>query len=182
MLATSDHKFLLHAGRGMGYCYLSPAVQDRIAPVVPGWKAGREPFASYFGPTMDLSPTASRFDHSISWIAAIGNEAALTEFEELGADAVHERNREVTATPPSRPHRRRVGPRRAPRRQLQHHRLRAARATLTATRWSVALRDRGIVTSLRDGHLRLSVHFYNDEDDVERVTRALGELDRGGRG
>jgi selenocysteine lyase/cysteine desulfurase len=23
-LATPDHKFLLHAGRGMGYCYLSP--------------------------------------------------------------------------------------------------------------------------------------------------------------
>ena len=181
VLATPDHKFLLHAGRGMGYCYLSPAVQGRIAPVVPGWKAGREPFESYFGPTMDLSPTASRFDHSISWIAAIGNEAALTVFEELGADAVHERNREVTA------------------------RLRTA---LTDAGWApvalpdanrstivsvpladadgdalvVALRDRGIVTSLRDGHLRLSVHFYNDEDDIERVTRALGELDRRGSG
>jgi len=32
VLATSDHKFLLNAGRGMGYCYLSPSVQDHFTP------------------------------------------------------------------------------------------------------------------------------------------------------
>ena len=49
----------------MGYCYLSRAVQDRFHPIGPGWKAGRAPFESFFGPTMDLSPTASRFDHLV---------------------------------------------------------------------------------------------------------------------
>ena len=37
---------------------------------------GRVPFEAFFGPEMDLSPTASRFDNSISWLAAVGNEAA----------------------------------------------------------------------------------------------------------
>ena len=70
-------------------------MQDRFAPVNAGWKAGRVPFESFFGPAMDLSPTASRFDNSISWLAAIGNEAALSVFDEFGADAIYARNREL---------------------------------------------------------------------------------------
>ncbi len=95
VLATADHKFLMHAGRGLGYCYLSREIQERFIPVNAGWKAGRVPTESFFGPSMDLSPTASRFDNSISWLAAIGNEAALSVFEAFGADVIYARNREL---------------------------------------------------------------------------------------
>lgn len=76
VIAASNHKFLMNAGRGIGYCYLSPETRDRFVPVNAGWKAGRVPFQSFFGPEMELSSTASRFDNSISWLAAIGDEAA----------------------------------------------------------------------------------------------------------
>jgi selenocysteine lyase/cysteine desulfurase len=59
------------------------------------WKAGRVPLESFFGQTTDPSPTASRFDKSISWLAAIGNEAALSVFDRFGADAIYGRNREL---------------------------------------------------------------------------------------
>jgi selenocysteine lyase/cysteine desulfurase len=36
-----------------------------------------------------------------------------------------------------------------------------------------ALRQRGVVAAARDGNLRLSVHFYNDEDDIEKLVTAL---------
>jgi len=172
VLATADHKFLMHAGRGLGYCYLSRAAQDRFTPVNAGWKAGRVPFESFFGPDMDLSPTASRFDNSISWLAAIGNEAALSVFEELGIDVIFERNRELTETlrnslagigwdPVDLPE--------------------ASRSTIvsvplgnTDPRHILAvLEQHRVAAAVRDGNLRLSVHFYNCERDIERVTEAL---------
>jgi cysteine desulfurase / selenocysteine lyase len=174
VLATADHKFLMHAGRGLGYCYLSPEVQDRFTPVAAGWKAGRVPVESFFGPAMELSPTASRFDNSISWVAAIGNEAALSAFATFGADAIYRRNRELA--------------------ELLRASLADAgstpvdlaepnRSTIVAvplgdaepTQLLAALQQRGVVSAARDGNLRLAVHFYNHEDDIERLTRALSD-------
>jgi selenocysteine lyase/cysteine desulfurase len=178
VLVAPDHKFLLHAGRGMGYCYLSPAAQARFTPVSAGWRAGSSPFDSFFGPAMNLSATASRFDSSISWLAAIGNQAALAVFDDFGPGAIYARNRELTA------------------------RLRAA---LTGIGWNPAdlpaqhqstivsvplgdhgaaqllsaLSEQGVICSARDGNLRLAVHFYNHEDDIERLVTALTSMPGG---
>ena len=178
VLVAPDHKFLLNAGRGMGYCYLSPAAQARFTPVSAGWRAGSSPFDSFFGPAMNLSATASRFDSSISWLAAIGNQAALAVFDDFGPGVIYGRNRELTA------------------------RLRAA---LTGIGWNPAdlpaqnqstivsvplgdqgaaqllstLFEQGVICSARDGNLRLAVHFYNHEDDIERLVTALTSMPGG---
>ena len=175
VLATPDHKFLMHAGRGIGYCYLSPAIQDRFTPINAGWKAGRVPFDSFFGPDMELSSTASRFDNSISWLAAIGNEAALSVFDDFGAEVIFARNRELAEL--LRASLAEIGwkPVDLPG---------ANRSTIVSVplgdaepaRLLAALKARGIVAAARDGNLRLSVHLYNHEDDVARLTRALAEL------
>ena len=175
VLATADHKFLMHAGRGLGYCYLSPEVQDRFAPLNAGWKAGRIPLESFFGPTMDLSPTASRFDNSISWLAAIGNEAALAAFDAFGIDAVYARNRELAESLRVALADAGWGPVDLPE---------ANRSTIVSvplretepTRLVAELKRRGVMCSARDGNLRLAIHFYNHEDDIHRLTSALSEL------
>jgi cysteine desulfurase/selenocysteine lyase len=176
VLVAPDHKFLLNAGRGMGYCYLSPAAQARFTPVSAGWRAGNVPFDSFFGPQMNLSATASRFDSSISWLAAIGNQAALTIFDDFGPGIIYARNHELTA------------------------KLRAAltgigwdpvdlpgqnRSTIVsvplgdsgASRLPFALSEQGVICSARDGNLRLAVHFYNHEDDIERLVTTLTSAD-----
>ena len=175
VLATADHKFLLHAGRGLGYCYLSREMQDRFSPVNAGWKAGRVPFESFFGPAMDLSPTASRFDNSISWVAAIGNAAALSLFDEFGADAIYARNRELAEL--LRTSLADVG-------WIPVDLPAANRSTLVSVPLGGAepapllaeLKRRGIVGSARDGNLRLAIDFYDNEDDIAQVTKALSEL------
>jgi selenocysteine lyase/cysteine desulfurase len=177
VLVAADHKFLLNAGRGMGYCYLSRPMQDRFVPVNAGWRAGADPFASFYGPEMRLSPTAARFDSSISWLAAIGNTVALEVFEHFGAAAVHARNRELE-------------------RRLRHalagagwHPLdlpEANRSTIVSiplgdlepSRVVRALADGGVVCSARDGALRLSVHLYNHEDDIDRLVTVLASQGR----
>jgi selenocysteine lyase/cysteine desulfurase len=175
VLATADHKFLLHAGRGLGYCYLSREIQDRFVPINAGWKAGRVPFDSFFGPAMDLSPTASRFDNSISWLAAIGNEAALSVFDVFGIDAIYGRNRalaellsaslsEIGWMPVDLPE--------ANRSSIVSVPLGDAEPTQLLAE----LKRRGVVCSARDGNLRLAIHFYNHEDDIRQITSALSEL------
>jgi len=177
VLATADHKFLLNAGRGLGYCYLSREIQDRFAPINAGWKAGRVPFESFFGPAMDLSPTASRFDNSMSWLAAVGNEAALSAFDVFGLDAIYARNRELA--------------------ELLRASLSEAgcapvdlseanRSTIVSVAMGDAepapllreLKHRGVICSARDGNLRMAIHFYNHEDDIRQATDALSELAR----
>jgi selenocysteine lyase/cysteine desulfurase len=150
-------------------------VRDRFVPVNAGWKAGRVPVESFFGPAMDLSPTASRFDNSISWLAAIGNEAALSVFDTYGAETIFARNLELAELlrgaladagwrPVELPAVNRSSIVSVPLGDTEPDRLLAQ------------LRERGVLGSVRDGNLRLAVHFYNHEADVERVTRALSAL------
>jgi cysteine desulfurase / selenocysteine lyase len=175
VLAAPDHKFLLNAGRGMGCCYLSPTAQARFTPVNAGWRAGAIPFESFFGPEMNLSPTASRFDSSISWLAAIGNEAALSVFDDFTPADVYARNRELTAT--LRAALTDIGwhPVELP----EHNRSTIVSVPLGEREPAPllhALSDQGVICAARDGNLRLAVHFYSHEDDIARLVTALASV------
>lgn len=164
-LAAAGHKFLL-GSRGMGYLFVRRELCDLLSPVLPGWKAARNPAASFYGPQMDLSPTASKFDTSLAWFAALGDDAALGVFTELGVEAVLERNRALTAhlhdalalaCPEFVPH--------AP-----EHRSTIVSVPVGDDRAVLArLREAGVVAAARAGRVRLSLHFYNQHDDLDQV-------------
>jgi cysteine desulfurase / selenocysteine lyase len=40
-----------------------------------------------------------------------------------------------------------------------------------------ALSEQGVICSARDGNLRLAVHFYNHEDDIEQLVTALASAE-----
>ncbi len=126
---------------------------------------------------MDLSPTASRFDNSISWLAAVGDEAALAAFNQFGAQSVYDRNRELEETL------------RSSLTEIGWHPVdlpEANRSTIVAVPladldpYAVVeqLSRRGIVCSTRDGNLRFAIHLYNHRDDVDRLVDGLSGLRR----
>jgi len=175
VLATTDHKFLLNAGRGMGYCFLSRAVQERFTPINAGWRAGADPFASFYGPSMELSQTASRFDSSISWLAAFGNRTSLGIFDQFGSDTIFSRNRDLEELlrgalsdagwePVALPA------------ENRSTILRVPLGDLEPARVVRDLAEQRVIASARDGALRFSVHLYNHEDDIDRLVAILKSL------
>lgn len=173
-LATSDHKFLLNAGRGMGYLYIRREVQEQVLPLGAGWKAGKVPFESFFGPAMNLSGTASRFDASISWLAAIGDEICLRLMAEIGFDAIFRRNAELGDKLRAALAGRSIASAGIPQAN-QSHIVSVPLDGRDGAGVLSALREHGVVASVRDGQLRLSPHFYNDERDIDRCVEAIAE-------
>ena len=169
-LAAASHKFLL-GSRGMGYLFVRRGLLDRIRPILPGWKAARKPLESFYGPAMDLSPTASRLDTSLVWFAALAEQAAFGIFRQFGIQALLDRNAQLSQhlydalgahCPAVRPF-------------PQRHRSTIVSVPVDDTEAAMTrLHTANVVASVRAGRVRLSVHFYNLEEELDRVAELLG--------
>jgi selenocysteine lyase/cysteine desulfurase len=169
-LAASGHKFLL-GSRGMGYLFVRRAILDGMRPILPGWKAARKPLESFYGPAMDLSPTASKLDTSLAWFPALGDQAALGIFRRFGIETLLDRNARLA----QRLNEALVARRPALRLFPQRHRSTIVSVPVGDTDAVMArLRAAHVVASVRAGRIRLSVHFYNLEEELDRVAELLG--------
>ncbi len=170
-LAAASHKWLLGA-RGMGYLYVRPELLERMRPILPGWKAGRTPHESFYGPAMQLSPTASKLDTSLVWFAALAEQAALGIFRQFGIAALLERNAQLSRRlhdalgahcPAFRPF-------------PERHRSTIVSIPVRDTEAVMArLEAANVVAAVRAGRVRLSAHFYNLEEEIDRVAELIGD-------
>jgi selenocysteine lyase/cysteine desulfurase len=168
-LGCASYKFML-GSRGMSYLYVRPGLLEQMRPLAAGWKAARQPLESFYGPAMELSTTASRLDGSLVWFAALADAASLTIFTQFGLKALLDRNAALIAR--------------------LHDALRARNEALTLfkpeSRSTIVslpvakpddtirrLADANVVASVRAGRLRLGLHFYNTEDEIDRVVDLL---------
>lgn len=164
-LAVPSHKFLLGT-RGMGYLYVRREILAEMRPILAGWKAARQPYQSFYGPGMDLSSTASKLDTSLAWFAALAEQESLSIFSRLGLESIWERNHQLS--------------------QYLQNRFLAKGLKWTpfkvenqSTIISVPvenpedvmrkLREANVVVSMRAGNIRLSHHFYNSEEEIDKV-------------
>ncbi|WP_461188031.1 aminotransferase class V-fold PLP-dependent enzyme [Arthrobacter sp. Z4-13] len=168
-LAAASHKFLL-GSRGMGYLYVRRDLLDSLHPVGPGWKAARKPTESFYGPAMDLSPTASRFDASLAWFPALADQAALNIFRRFGIDTLLERNAQLalrlrdTLTAHGLPFEPSADDHSSTIVSVPAHDAGAVMARF---------REANVVASVRAGRIRLAVHFYNLEEELDRVAELI---------
>jgi selenocysteine lyase/cysteine desulfurase len=168
-LAAASHKFLL-GSRGMGYLFVRRALLDRIQPVLAGWKAARKPLESFYGPAMDLSPTASKLDTSLVWFAALAEQAAFGVFRRFGVQALLDRNVQLS---------RRLHDALAAhgcqwRPFPERHRSTIVSVPVDDSEAVMTrLRQANVVASVRAGKVRLAVHFYNLEEELDRVAELM---------
>jgi selenocysteine lyase/cysteine desulfurase len=170
-LAAGTLKYLLGSA-GLGFLYARRDVIERIWPTTTGWFADRDIFEMDH---RDYSPApdARRFQSGTPPIPAIYAGIAGTQLmlDEIGIAEtrthVNELNHrliegldELKATV--------VTPRKPKRRGA----LVCVRSS-DVTELVRAMRREGIVTSERDGNLRISAHAYNSREDVDAVLAAL---------
>jgi selenocysteine lyase/cysteine desulfurase len=169
-LAAGVLKYLL-ASAGLAFLYCRRDLVERFRPTATGWFADRDIFEMDH---RDYSPatTARRFESGTPPVPSIyAGVAGMELMEEIGIAATREHVQELNAylvdgldelgatlATPREPERRGA--------------LLCVRST-DSRRLVAELAREGIVTSERDGNLRVSLHAYNGRDDADAVLQAL---------
>ena len=172
-LVFSGYKWA-QAGYGVGGLYVAPRFLNPTSFPVAGWWSARDPEA-VVNDRLDLKETAAALEVGCPHFAGIfALGAALKLFEEVGKPRIEERIHELT--------------------DYLHQRLQAERfniasplnryqrSGITIVEMSNApdvvkhLAERNIIVSARGKGLRVSVHIFNNFDDIDRLIAGLREL------
>ncbi len=174
LFAVHGYKWLL-APNGAGFMYVAPALRARLEPAVVGWRSHgdwRRPESLHHGAPV-FAEAAEKYEGAMlafPLIYAMG--ASVEMFLELGPEAIERRVLELAA-----------GVRRVLRdagaEVLSDSPIVTARFPgRDAPALVAALQARGVLVAARQGNLRVSAHFYNNEQDLARLAEALAAAGR----
>lgn len=157
------HKWLL-APYGAAFLVV-PEDLGGLTPLLSGWYAGEDPWASCYGPVEQLAHSARRFDATPALFTYTGLRNSLALLEELGVAAV-------------RAHDLALADRfRAGLRSLGHETVEAPGSPIVSVPGlggrAGELDRAGVQASVRAGRLRASFHLYNTAADVDRILDVL---------
>lgn len=174
-LAVGGHKWLL-APEGCGCLFVSHRVIDRLQSVLHGWKSVRDA-ETYLPYHFDPRPDAAKFEPgSPSVLGTYALGAAIDLLLEIGPEAIERRLLALTD------------------RLAQGLRQRGAEVVSPwgaearsgivvfrlgdPRRLHAELMRHGFVVRVRNGGIRVAPHFYNNEDDIDRLLAALDRWQR----
>jgi len=165
------YKWLL-CPRGAAWMATRADRLEHLQPLMPNWKSTSSPHGYFGGDLGMLAGTAERLDASPAWLSWVGAEAALEIMSRLDAAEVEahcvglarywtEAVRKLGFAPVLA--------------QQQSH---IAVAEMPAAMPGIAgmLEDSGIKTSAVGGRLRIGVHYFNTQDDVDRMAGVLKDV------
>jgi selenocysteine lyase/cysteine desulfurase len=172
MLAVNAYKWLL-CPNGAAFFYISPELRQTLQPNIIGWRSHedwRNVNRLYHGaPVFDES--AEKYEGGMPAFPCVyAMDAALSELLEIGPEKIEHRVLGLTATLQERLH------------EMGNVNVLHRHSPITAAHFPhidpavlvQKLRDQRILASARHGCLRVSVHFYNTEEDIDRLIAALG--------
>jgi cysteine desulfurase / selenocysteine lyase len=172
-VVTSGYKWLSSHG-GVALLAAAPDLRARVPQIV-GWKGADDPFG-FDARTLRLAVDARRFELStMSYASVVGLESSLAILSSAGSERIARHAATLAARlvgrveglgwRPFRP----LGDRGASPHIVS---LRHARHRPDATAARLASEHR-IICGARGGGLRVSLHVYNDESDLDRLVEAL---------
>jgi selenocysteine lyase/cysteine desulfurase len=175
VLVAHGYKFLM-SGWGTAICYFAPHTRARLGVPEPGWKSLQNirNVKSLVDYKLDFAAEARRWEPGIpDMVSILGLGAVLGLMTELGTRQIEEQvlsyAGEVaealegsgwSVVSSGRP-RERSGI------------LSAQREGVDTGRVQAELRRRNVACAVREGRIRVSVHFYNDGSDLERLLDCL---------
>ncbi len=176
-LAADGHKWMMSPD-GIGGLYVSKEVMEMIEPVILGWHSvtNRFDFETY---DFRLSPDARRYEPgSFNSVGLASFNASLNLLLTVGVDRIHERVRRLTEgviDSALKAGFEVVSPRNPEERSgIVTFKI----PGIDCNALSNALLDRNIVCAPRAGGLRISPHFYNTPEEIQRLFEAI-DAERG---
>jgi cysteine desulfurase/selenocysteine lyase len=170
MLAVHGYKWLL-SPNGAGFFYISPQLRERIQPNVVGWRSHRDwrnVDNLHHGAPEFLSSAEKYEGGSVSFALLYAMEASIDLMLEIGPDVIEARVLDLAGKTGSL-----LCSLEGAIANVDTPIVAAQFEDRDVSALARALRDRHVLVAARRGHLRVSPHFYNSEDDLEVLERAL---------
>ena len=172
MLAVHAYKWLL-SPNGAGFLYIAPRLRERLQPNVVGWRSHRDwrNVDNLHHGIPELMSSAEKYEGGfVAFPLLYAMEASLDLILETGPDAIEQRVLDLSAK--AREILRGFGALVDSSSPIVAARFRSGDVSSLAQ----ALKEQRVLVAARRGHLRVSPHFYNNEDDLELLRLTLGRL------
>ncbi|MCP3468753.1 aminotransferase class V-fold PLP-dependent enzyme [Bradyrhizobium sp. CCGUVB1N3] len=171
VLVASAHKWLM-GPRGIGFASFSSRALEAITPAIVGWMSVNDPFE--FKRTLDYLPDARRFESGTPNAAGIfGLAERLAEIDELGIEWIEDRVLQLNELLSERALRQSILPVYRFERRSRSGIVLLEKPDIAASSMLAALNKDRIYASIRNGAIRVSMHYYNTVDEVERIICAM---------
>jgi cysteine desulfurase/selenocysteine lyase len=173
MLAVHGYKWLL-SPNGAGFFYIAPRLRERLPPNVVGWRSHRDwrNVDNLHHGAPELVSSAEKYEGgSVIFALLYAMEASIDLMLEIGPEVIERRVLDLAGK--TRDILRNLG---ASVGELASPIVAARFTQQDVSALARSLKEKRVLVAARRGHLRVSPHFYNSEDDLEILERALRSL------
>jgi cysteine desulfurase / selenocysteine lyase len=172
VLVASAHKWLM-GPRGIGFVSFSERAFAQVTPRIVGWFSVNDPFE--FNRALDFLPDARRFESGTpNGTGIFGLAERLHQLNRLGSDWIEKRILDLNELLCERA----LSNGLQPVHQFERHSRSGIallrKPNMEAVDVNSLLTQNAIFASVRNGATRISAHYYNTPDEIERIISVLG--------
>ena len=170
VFAVHAYKWMV-SPNGAGFVYVRPELRETLPPNVVGWRSDRgwRDVDQLNHGVPEFSEAAEKYEGGmLNFSALYAMGAAVQMMVDIGPSVIEQRVMELAGI--ARGMLTNAGA------EILHNNSQIIAARFEgrdASQMALELKERRIQVSARHGNLRVSVHFYNNEDDIEKLRQGL---------